>query len=192
LVLDYDEHALAFNRAYFLRNYLKSLVYLRSLPSRVNSRLASTIDIGGGAGPFSFAVKTELPDITTTLLDSSAEQVRIARFLSDFVGLRHIWRSSITDVFQASFGLTPTRLFSYWLCENYTTFNTVPMMRPRLFGRLSVVIDYPEVVMHEVAVARDLGYRATHFILGENYVCSRLAEMIGQRKITYGAACLEC
>src|SRR5262249_31920163 len=120
--LDYDRYFIEFNRAFFIRNYLKCISYLRALPERLDLKDQFVLDIGGGAGPFSLAALHYEPSTKAKVLDKSQAQVSLGRKLSS-IGLGHIFSYEIVDVFNTNIALDSPRLLCYWTCENIRNLN---------------------------------------------------------------------
>jgi hypothetical protein len=187
--IDYEKYFSEFNRAFFVRNYLKCCSYLRFLPAQLPKR--RVLDIGGGAGPFSLAAVHHDALIESTILDKSQAQIGVALALSRLIGLNHIFAHRRLDIFNTEINPQLTRLFSYWTCENTQELDARPNSRQTIFGHLSIVIDYPDIVAAEADKALKLGGRVTNLLIAEQRVCPRLEDIIGQPKISYGGVCLE-
>ena len=191
LQIDYEVQAVEFNRAYFMRNYLKCLHYLRSFATNPIAIEDHVLDLGGGAGPFSLAARHCSPQLETILIDRSPSQLRLAADLSGSAGLHHVSRTRDLDVLASRLDESLMRIASYWVCENRSGLRQSPNVALSALGKRCIVLDYPHVVAQVVDLVISLGGRARHVVLAQPRVCSQLIAILGQGTITYGGAYIE-
>jgi hypothetical protein len=191
LRIDYDTLAIDFNQAYFTRNYLKCLHYLRSFSNNPLAIESRVFDLGGGAGPFSLAARHYNPQLETILIDRSSAQVLLARTLSLRGGLRHVDQTCKMDILTEDLDDTPLRIASYWACENSSGLIQAPSLARVALGKRCIVLDYPHIVQQTIELISKLGGQARNVVFARQQVCSQLAPLLGQRTITYAGAYIE-
>jgi hypothetical protein len=86
--INYENCASEFNQAFFIRNYVKCLLYLQTLPYGILAMTDSVVDLGGGAGAFSLAARHINSQLGTLVIDRSKAQISQANNLSAVYGLR--------------------------------------------------------------------------------------------------------
>ena len=148
-VIDYENQALAFNKAYFFKNLYKTLVVLENASVDFSThRYLSLIDVGAGAGTFTIAWHAIFGalEYPVTLLDKSTEQLAIAKRILDILKIdktcfktEYFIPTSITDV--------NFRLFSYWFCEQPDlVFASENTYFKNILGANGIILDYSEVI----------------------------------------------
>lgn len=189
--IDYESCAPAFNQAFFLRNYLKCIFYLRSLPPNILASVTSIVDLGGGAGPFSLAARHINPQINTLVVDKSRAQLSQANRLSVTHGLGHISNTAHTDMVHLRIEPNITRVLSYSVCENFHRLAFDPALRSTVFGNRCIIVDYPRIVSETAFIASNFGGESRHMVSARHTVCSKLTRLLGQSNITYGGVCID-
>jgi hypothetical protein len=190
-VIDYENCASEFNQAFFVRNYVKCLLYLRTLPCNILASVNTVVDLGGGAGPFSLAARHLNSQLATLVIDRSESQISQAIKLSVVYGLKHVSRTMLADMRQLRIDPRPMRILSYLVCENIDELPYNPALRSTLFGNRCIVVDYPHIVKKAALLASDFGGLSRHMVSAKHSVCPRLAEILGQPTITYGGVCID-
>lgn len=145
--IEYRKNALAFNRAFFLRNLYKDLVAVSWYRSNHAPPTAQIEDIGSGAGTFAIAWKTMEPSTKQliVLIDKSPEQLAIARRCFQSLGLG---RATFRTIRYPYSDRPPEALglFSYLFCESSRSKSSNQEFVYALHNRHSLIVDYPEIL----------------------------------------------
>ena len=150
--LDYNSQAASFNKAFFVRNFLKCHTFATAtgLLDVLESR--RFVDVGGGAGVFALAVRMIARDVhkntDISLVDRSLAQLEFSATLSKEIGFAIADASYPCNLTSAATLPVACRLFSYWFCENSDVLSEDDTMSD-LLRPAAAVIDYPEVV-HDI------------------------------------------
>lgn len=181
--IDYELHALEFNQAYWLRNFIKCLAISRLASNEIQAQ-SRFIDVGGGTGPFAAAAAEIAKDARITINDSSKEQEKLFKELRrhNLINQRITFRSQRVNLNFLTRNKTP-RLFSYVLCENQELLATQAQVR-NVIGELAVVVDYWQIIERIAEVSFSVGLHAKIISRIEIPLGNRLARVIGQDTIT--------
>ena len=143
---NYDFCADSFNRSYYWKNYLKSMIFINNILDSDLKQCMEIIDIGCGAAPASAAFGTlfrerKQVEIKVNLIDKSVRQIKLAQ---QFLTILQIDINSInTEVFQLN-GKTFEHivLFSFFICEQNNQFIEELFLQRECFKAGFIVIDY--------------------------------------------------
>src|SRR5262245_53673610 len=120
--VDYDNHAASFNRAFFVRNFLKCHTFAKETRLLDVPQTRKFVDVGGGAGVFALAIRMIAREakksIDISLIDRSPSQLALSAVLSRAIGFAIADASYPSNLTSDTTLPTACRLFSYWFCEN--------------------------------------------------------------------------
>jgi rRNA small subunit methyltransferase G len=188
--INYEQNALVFNQAFFLKNFLKCYYYLEHLNSIRKLDVKNCADIGAGAGVFSIALKCFCPHLRSTLYDNSINQIFIAREILMLLKLDRNWSSDCSDVYTSEIPISTTRLFSYFACEEaFVNQPKVPGF-PCLVGKMAYVIDYPDILTVKIDETKAQGGSYSEFVNFKRDVPGDLCEYLGENSITISGVTL--
>lgn len=141
--LNYNFIALSFNKVYFWKNLLKSIVFFDLYFELIDD---SILDVGCGAAPVSIAIASlaknrKRGNISIFLIDKSKNQLSIAK---DFTQAMSIEIESFTEGF---FDIKHEKysqlvIFSYFFCEQKKDFLKILFNNRKKFSKGFVVIDH--------------------------------------------------
>lgn len=147
---NYDLCADSFNRSYYWKNYLKSMIFINNIIDSDLKQCEQIIDIGCGAAPASAAFGTlfrerKQEEIRVNLIDKSIRQIKLAQ---QFLTILQIDINSIkTEVFQLN-GKTFEYivLFSFFICEQDNQFIEELFLQRECFKAGFIIIDYESTI----------------------------------------------
>lgn len=151
--VDYEQESLAFNQAYFFRNFYKCLCLLAFEGIPPSAKYLA--DLGAGAGPFALAAglvcRKQFKRVT--MIDESAAQLSLGRNIYDEEAL-----SYVKLINARLFGFVPPqeffRIASFWLCETELFRSPSLWEMCALSGPGALIIDYRDV-LEELASSLD-------------------------------------
>lgn len=196
--INYNFFALAFNQEFFLKNFLKNILFINclyTLKHYLNIRIIDVehgiVDVGCGAAPasiamFKFFAETLGFKVKVNLVDKSYKQLELAR---DFCVATHVDIQSFRrEVFHCgAVSHNELVLFSYFICEQERSFIRNLFLNRKRFKNGFVVIDYKYVIERIKKYFDRHGDKNIHTI----YLCSELpssiSEIISERELyVYG------
>ena len=142
--IDYNEHWLAFNKAFFLKNLYKNLIAISYLMTEGIALKEPIIDIGSGAGPSSlaFTLLNSSNSSKATLVDQTKRQLELANKLMDIMGFKG-WTFINKAINGNRFPLEGTVILSYFLCEQTpSNFDRMAQKLLRTIKDSLIVLDY--------------------------------------------------
>jgi precorrin-6B methylase 2 len=145
-LIDYNAQAIAFNRAYLLKNLYKSLVSLSYLSNYRLNTIQSVYDIGSGAGVFSMAWASIVNNRARFfLIDRSHSQLELAQRIANEAGL-NIATFVERDVSLTDIPAGNATIMSYWICEQNDD-KVLEVVNYTLESHSHVlIIDYPDII----------------------------------------------
>lgn len=146
--LDYNPIALSFNKVYFWKNLLKSLIFFDSFFDLIGN---SILDVGCGAAPASIAIAKLMKNrkeenLSFTLIDKSKNQLSIAK---DITKIMSVKVKSYTEGFFEipSEKCSELVIFSYFFCEQRKDFLKILFDNREKFSGGFVFIDYNDNIV---------------------------------------------
>ena len=178
--LKYEKYALAFNQAFFFKNFYKSLVALSHLKKEGFETDLPVIDVGCGAGVFSIAwnIVFGINKNHIALIDKSKAQLTFAKKIAQILNFNKVefCHGSFLEDFSTMNGL---RLFSYWFCEQDISRLNDPKTLENIVGDGAIFIDYRMVINSLQSIFANEEYSLYRFDLGVRprpHTCSLLKE----------------
>lgn len=144
--IDYNDHWLAFNKAFFFKNLYKNLITFSYLTAEGEAFKEPIIDIGSGAGPSSLAytLLKSSNSSQTTLIDQTKCQLELANKLMNIMGF-HGWIFINRVIDGNRSPLEGTVILSYFLCEQtQSNFDRLAQRLLRTIKDSLIVLDYKE------------------------------------------------
>ena len=152
--INYDIYGSTFNAAYFTKNLLKNLLFLREIIGFMPRRNLFVRDIGCGPATSSAALsllykRIYKKDIRIELIDHSRQQLLFAKHLLEGINAQ-IQNIIIKDYcLETEPPFSGMSLFSYFLCEQDYNFGRMLYQNKNMLKGGFVVIDY-EYVIHDI------------------------------------------
>lgn len=148
-LINYENQALAFNKAYFFKNLYKALIVLENFANNYRDNSFAVEDIGAGAGVFTIALYAIFgkPVYPVTLFDSSVSQLAIAKRIFQILQIENVNFKQGGFIPIPSLSPENLRLFSYWFCEqpDLICVSDIQYLK-NVLGSSGIVIDYEEVI----------------------------------------------
>jgi SAM-dependent methyltransferase len=180
-VFDYGQQADTFTRAFGMRNALKCFAALEGAGIAAGEYL-EVHDLGCGSGAFSlaFASLANNPQLCLLGMDSSDNQIGIARRLFEIARVEGTVSFSRHDLPSAPTASPDLTLSSFWFCENRHAYRDQNLF-DFMVGREMVVVDYPQVIDEIMSSLSE-----SKFLVSKNCVeleiPTTLATVVGQRQ----------
>lgn len=177
--VDYNSIALTFNKVYFWKNLLKSLIFFDAFYDMIGN---SVIDVGCGAAPVSIAIAKLMEnrrkkDLSFTLIDKSKNQLSIAKDITQILSINV--EAYIEDFFDISYekysGLV---IFSYFFCEQESDFLKRLFDNRDKFSEGFVFIDYEDNIAKIEKYFCENGDNRVHKVSLKYSVSPMLSELI--------------
>lgn len=148
--LNYNFFALPFNRNFFLKNFLKNLVLYDFLNESGYDFADCILDVGCGAAPASIALsmllaKEQEKNLQVNLLDKSYQQLNLALALFRELSIEVCSCSREAFHFTGQ-GYNQLVLFSYFICEQETSFIKYLYENRDSFKYGCIILDYKYVI----------------------------------------------
>lgn len=146
--LDYNPIALSFNKVYFWKNLLKSLIFFDIFFDLIGN---SILDVGCGAAPASIAIAKLMKNrkernLSFTLIDKSKNQLSIAKDITKIMSVKV--KSYTEDFFEIPCEKSSELvIFSYFFCEQRKDFLKILFDNREKFSGGFVFIDYNDNIV---------------------------------------------
>ena len=176
---DYNSIALTFNKVYFWKNLLKSLIFFDIFYDLIGN---SILDVGCGAAPASIAIAKLMKNrkrekLSFTLIDKSKNQISIAIDITQIMSIKV--KSYIEDFFEMPYErYSELVIFSYFFCEQKSDFLEILFNNREKFSGGFVFIDYNDNIVKIEKYFRENGDNRIESVSLNYSVPSILSELI--------------
>lgn len=146
--LDYNSIALSFNKVFFWKNLLKSLIFFDKFYDLIGN---SILDVGCGAAPASIAIakltkNRKEKNVSFTLIDKSKNQLSFAKDITKIMSVKVEYYTE--EFFELPYEkYSELVIFSYFFCEQRRDFLKILFDNREKFSGGFVFIDYNDNIV---------------------------------------------
>ena len=186
--LDYNPIASSFNKVYFWKNLLKSLIFFDKFYDLIGN---SILDVGCGAAPVSIAItklikKRKEENLSVSLIDKSKNQLRIAKDITQIMSINV--KSYTEDFFEMPYeNYSELVIFSYFFCEQRSDFLKILFNNRKKFSGGFAIIDYRDNIVKIEKYFRENGDNGIESVFLNYSVPKIISELIHDSEVNiYG------
>lgn len=182
---NYNHIASSFNKVYFWKNLLKSMIFFDKYYDLIGEGI---LDVGCGAAPVSIAIASLVQyregenNISINLIDRSKNQLSIAKDLAEIMSIRiELYTEANFDIKYKKY--SELVIFSYFFCEQEKHFLKILFNNREKFSKGFVVIDYQKNIMKIKKYFKDNGDDGIVSIVLNYLVPEIISEFIHDKEV---------